>query len=51
LNVDENPATASRFRAQSIPTILIFKNGREVDRMIGVQPREEIERRLERIAA
>jgi thioredoxin 2 len=50
LNVDENPATAARFGAQSIPTILVLKNGREVDRMIGVQPKEEIERRLERIA-
>jgi thioredoxin 2 len=49
LNVDENPATAARFGAQSIPTILVLKNGREVDRMVGVQPKEEIERRLERI--
>jgi thioredoxin 2 len=51
LNVDENPVTAARFRAQSIPTMLVLKNGKEVDRMVGVQPKEEIERRLERIAA
>jgi thioredoxin 2 len=51
LNVDENPMTAARFRAQSIPTLLVLKNGSEVDRMIGVQPKEEIQRRLERIAA
>jgi thioredoxin 2 len=51
LNVDENPVTAARFGAQSIPTMLVLKNGKEVDRMVGVQPKEEIERRLERIAA
>src|ERR1700733_3706815 len=38
LNVDENPATAARFNVRSIPTILVFKGGREVDRIVGVQP-------------
>ncbi len=50
LNVDENPATASRFNARSIPLLVVIKDGREVDRIIGVQPREEIKRRLERVA-
>lgn len=49
LNVDENPATASRFGVQSIPTLLVFNGGREVDRMVGVQPKPEIVRRLERV--
>jgi thioredoxin 2 len=49
LNVDANPATASRFGVQSIPTLLVFKGGREVDRMVGVQPKPEIVRRLEQI--
>jgi thioredoxin 2 len=49
LNVDENPGTASRFGVQSIPTLLVFKNGREIDRMVGVQPKPEIVRRLERV--
>ena len=48
LNVDENPATASRFALRSIPTLLVMKGGREVDRLIGVQPKQEILRRLER---
>jgi len=48
LNVDENPATASRFDLRSIPTLLVIKGGREVDRIIGVQPKQEILRRLER---
>ncbi len=49
LNVDENPATAARFRANSIPTLLVFKGGREVDRLVGVQSKTEIKRRLERV--
>ena len=48
LNVDENPAIASRFALRSIPTLLVMKGGREVDRLIGVQPKQEILRRLER---
>ena len=48
LNVDENPVTASRFNLRSIPTLLVLQNGREVDRIVGVQPKSEIARRLER---
>jgi thioredoxin 2 len=51
LNVDENPATAARFRVQSIPTLLLLKRGREVDRIVGVQPKTAIMERLERAAA
>ncbi len=46
LNVDENPATASRFGVQSIPTLLILRGGREVDRIVGAVPKQEITRRL-----
>jgi thioredoxin 2 len=46
LNVDENPGTAARFNVRSIPTLLVLQNGREVDRIIGVQPKSEILRRL-----
>jgi thioredoxin 2 len=46
LNVDENPITSSRYGIQSIPTMLIFKNGNQVDRMVGALPRQEIERHL-----
>jgi thioredoxin 2 len=51
LNVDDNPATAARFNAHSIPTLVALKGGREVDRMIGVQPKAEITRRIERVLA
>jgi thioredoxin-like negative regulator of GroEL len=47
LNVDENPATASRFGVSSIPTLLVLQGGREVDRIVGVQPKSEIARRLQ----
>jgi thioredoxin 2 len=49
LNVDENPATATRFHVQSIPTLLVFKAGREMERIVGAQPKAEIARRLERV--
>jgi thioredoxin len=50
LNVDENPMTAARFDVRSIPTLLVLKAGREVDRIVGVQPKSEIARRLQRLA-
>lgn len=46
LDVDQNPHTASRFGVQSIPTLLILKNGREVDRLVGAQSKDAIMQRL-----
>jgi thioredoxin 2 len=51
LNVDENPATAGRFDIRSIPTLLVIAGGREVDRIVGVQPKHAIRARLERFVA
>ena len=51
LNVDENPATAARFNVQSIPTLLVLKAGRELERIVGAQPKAAIVQRLERVAA
>lgn len=51
LNVDENPATAARFNVQSIPTLLVLKGGKEIDRIVGAQPKTEIARRLQRHVA
>jgi thioredoxin-like negative regulator of GroEL len=36
---------------RSVPTLLVLKGGREVDRLVGVRPQAEIRQRLERIAA
>jgi thioredoxin 1 len=46
LDVDANKRTAARFGVQGIPTLLILKDGREVDRLVGVQSREVILQRL-----
>jgi thioredoxin 2 len=48
LNVDDNPQTATRFQVRSIPTLLVLKGGKELERIVGVQPKAEILRRLER---
>jgi len=48
LNVDENPTTAMQFNIMSIPTLLIMKNGKEVDRIIGAVPKKAIEEGLKK---
>jgi thioredoxin 2 len=50
LNVDDNPSTAARFAITSLPTLLLFARGREVDRIVGVQTKADIARRIERVA-
>ena len=47
LNVDENPQTAARFKIASIPTMLIFKDGQLIDRIVGAQPKQAIAERLQ----
>src|SRR4051812_37990880 len=42
LNVDENPRVAGQFRIESIPTMLIFKNGQLVDKLVGLMPKPAI---------
>jgi len=42
LDVDENPATAERFQVFSIPTMIIFKNGSETERLVGLCPKSRI---------
>ncbi|MCS7115478.1 MAG: thioredoxin [Nitrososphaerota archaeon] len=48
LDVDENPATASKFNVFSIPTLILMKNGVEVERIVGYVPKSQIESRLKR---
>ena len=48
LNVDENPITASRYQIMSIPTLLVFRNGKLVDTIIGAMPKEMLEARITR---
>ncbi|HEX9780068.1 MAG TPA: thioredoxin [bacterium] len=51
LNVDDHPQIAGRFRVMNIPTLLLFKDGSEVDRIVGVVPKEELSSRLEQVVA
>jgi len=47
LNVDRAPATAARLRIQGVPTLIVFRHGHELTRMVGARPRAEILRALE----
>lgn len=46
LNTDENFATAGKYKIMSIPTLLFFKNGQLVDKMIGAAPRAVVEQNI-----
>ena len=46
VDVDANPALATRFGAQSIPLLVVIRDGQEVDRIVGALPRAALEQRL-----
>jgi thioredoxin len=46
LNVDENPGLAQKYQIDGIPTMLFFKNGQLVDRIVGAVPKRAIEQKL-----
>ena len=48
VNVDENPNSASKFGIQAIPTLLIFKNGSNTDRIVGVTPEKDLRGRIDK---
>ena len=47
LNVDENPAIAAQFGIRSIPALLLFKNGKVVDQMLGAMPKNQISKKID----
>jgi thioredoxin 1 len=48
LNTDENPGTSGRFDIMAIPTLLVFKNGKPVDQIVGAVPKQRIEDTLKK---
>lgn len=48
LNVDDNPDTAIKFQIRGIPAVLLFKNGRVVEQVIGLAPKEDFKRVIEK---
>jgi thioredoxin 1 len=46
LNVDENPETSQRFGVMAIPTLLVMKDAKEVDRVVGVIPKNQLEAKV-----
>ena len=46
LNVDENPETAQRFGIMAIPTLLVMKDSKEVDRVVGMLPKSQLEEKI-----
>jgi len=48
LNVDENRETAGKYGVMSIPTLIIFKGGKDVKQLVGVQSKETLKSELEK---
>jgi thioredoxin 1 len=51
LDVDENPQTALAYKVQSIPTLLVFKDGKLAERIVGAVPKQVITDTLHRVVA
>jgi thioredoxin 1 len=43
LNVDESPKTAAKYGVMSIPTLMVFKDGKEASRQVGAGPKQKLE--------
>lgn len=48
VNVDDNPESAARFGVMSIPTLIVFKDGQPVDKVVGVQSKDALKNLLGR---
>lgn len=47
LNVDENPLTSDSYNISGIPTVIIFQNGKKIQQLVGVQPKEVYQKALD----
>jgi len=48
LNVDDNPNTASKFQIRGIPAVLLFKDGQVVETVVGLAPKEDFKRAIDK---
>lgn len=51
LNTDENPEIAVQYQIMSIPTILFFKNGQPVDKLVGAQSKQQFKQKIDSLLA
>jgi thioredoxin 1 len=51
LNVDDNPSTSQRYGIKGIPTLILFKNGKEEERVVGATSKENLSRMIDRHVA
>ncbi|NWF94135.1 MAG: thioredoxin [Syntrophaceae bacterium] len=49
LNVDENPATPSQYGVRGIPTLILFKNGKVADQIVGAVPKARLVAMIEKV--
>ena len=49
LNIDENQGTATEYGVRSIPTLILFKDGKECERMIGVQSKDNLKQMIDKV--
>jgi thioredoxin 1 len=49
INIDDNPNTAQSYGVSSIPTLIMFKGGKDVDRIVGVQPKHKLQAAIDEI--
>jgi thioredoxin 1 len=48
MNVDDNQQIASKYRIMSIPTLILFKDGKLIEQLVGVRPKEQIKKLIEK---
>ncbi|MGQ0812456.1 MAG: thioredoxin [Nitrospiraceae bacterium] len=51
LNTDENPEVAGRYQVMSIPTILFFRNGQQVEKLVGARPKRQFKELIDSLLA
>lgn len=51
VNVDENPRVATEYGVRSIPTLLLFKEGKPVKQIVGLRPKKELKKHLDDVLA